>query len=415
MYTTQCPHCDTRFRLQPEQLDAADGLVRCGRCRTVFNARAHLEEEPAAETPVEPDTTTPAGARAEDFATPGTGSTAPWDENAPANEAQRLAHRMRQAKSGEWAAEPLKASSDEAELTPAGSSHDFDLDLPDLATLPNFGEVETPPPPAEAVEVPPLPPLQEERQPEEPTPEPEAPARNDEPDFASLLDSLKTPPRVEPVVGAAVSATTEPDFDVRIGDHRTPLRVDDEHTPVPLPEDRPVRPARSEKARKKTAGPKRSFAWLWLIGALLAAIALAAQLVYLFRTEIASQVPGARAPLEAACKALDCTVPLPRQSELLRTEWSEMSFIPEQSALVQLSATVMNHADYDMDWPYMQVTFKDASEHVLLKKVFPPKEWLPAGEQKQPAFAANKEVKVNMQLNLGTLRAQGYSISWVYP
>jgi len=35
---TDCPHCATRFRLTPEQLEMANGLVRCGKCINVFNA-----------------------------------------------------------------------------------------------------------------------------------------------------------------------------------------------------------------------------------------------------------------------------------------------------------------------------------------------------------------------------------------
>ena len=38
---TQCPHCHTRFNLQPSQLKAAQGAVRCGICREVFNASSH--------------------------------------------------------------------------------------------------------------------------------------------------------------------------------------------------------------------------------------------------------------------------------------------------------------------------------------------------------------------------------------
>lgn len=42
---TQCPACATRFNVSETQLAARDGLVRCGRCETVFNAREHLLPE----------------------------------------------------------------------------------------------------------------------------------------------------------------------------------------------------------------------------------------------------------------------------------------------------------------------------------------------------------------------------------
>lgn len=53
MYITQCPNCQTRFKVQPGQLDVCDGQVRCGRCATVFDARASLEpvNEPAPAKP----------------------------------------------------------------------------------------------------------------------------------------------------------------------------------------------------------------------------------------------------------------------------------------------------------------------------------------------------------------------------
>jgi predicted Zn finger-like uncharacterized protein len=50
---TQCPECGTRFKVSAEQLDAHDGLVRCGRCREAFNAREHMQdEEPSPQLPL---------------------------------------------------------------------------------------------------------------------------------------------------------------------------------------------------------------------------------------------------------------------------------------------------------------------------------------------------------------------------
>ena len=38
---TQCPNCQTRFRVTEEQLGIAKGKVRCGNCMKVFNAIEH--------------------------------------------------------------------------------------------------------------------------------------------------------------------------------------------------------------------------------------------------------------------------------------------------------------------------------------------------------------------------------------
>ena len=41
MYT-RCPHCQTCFRIAEAHLKAAKGMVRCGSCKEVFNATAHI-------------------------------------------------------------------------------------------------------------------------------------------------------------------------------------------------------------------------------------------------------------------------------------------------------------------------------------------------------------------------------------
>jgi predicted Zn finger-like uncharacterized protein len=46
--TTRCPNCGTAFRVQPTQLSARGGKVRCGRCANVFDGVASLIEEGAA-------------------------------------------------------------------------------------------------------------------------------------------------------------------------------------------------------------------------------------------------------------------------------------------------------------------------------------------------------------------------------
>lgn len=52
---TRCPACATLFRVVPEQLQAHQGQVRCGRCMTVFDGLQALV--PLPEPPPPPDTT----------------------------------------------------------------------------------------------------------------------------------------------------------------------------------------------------------------------------------------------------------------------------------------------------------------------------------------------------------------------
>ena len=50
MYTC-CPHCQTCFRITKAQLDVAQGKVRCGHCKEVFNGKEYLTENISANEP----------------------------------------------------------------------------------------------------------------------------------------------------------------------------------------------------------------------------------------------------------------------------------------------------------------------------------------------------------------------------
>lgn len=49
-FITQCPHCQTRFRVNAAQLGAASGAVRCGTCLKVFSAPQNMVGEPSQAT-----------------------------------------------------------------------------------------------------------------------------------------------------------------------------------------------------------------------------------------------------------------------------------------------------------------------------------------------------------------------------
>lgn len=58
-FVTRCPTCETAFRVTPEQLEIANGMVRCGKCIGVFNALEHqiitATEQPAEVASRPPD------------------------------------------------------------------------------------------------------------------------------------------------------------------------------------------------------------------------------------------------------------------------------------------------------------------------------------------------------------------------
>lgn len=77
---TQCPQCQTSFRVTAPMLQAAQGRVRCGRCGTVFNALSDFLQDEAAPPEIEAaaasEATEPDMAAAE---TAGTDADNSWD------------------------------------------------------------------------------------------------------------------------------------------------------------------------------------------------------------------------------------------------------------------------------------------------------------------------------------------------
>lgn len=60
--TTLCPHCNTRFKITEAQLEAHQGMVRCGQCMQAFDARpGYIPDQPSPqlELPIQDECATP--------------------------------------------------------------------------------------------------------------------------------------------------------------------------------------------------------------------------------------------------------------------------------------------------------------------------------------------------------------------
>ncbi|PXX78344.1 DUF3426 domain-containing protein [Rivihabitans pingtungensis] len=457
MYITQCPNCQTRFKVQPGQLDVCDGQVRCGRCATVFDARASLEpvNEPAPAKPAAAAPSAPAALA---------------DDNLPA-EAGHLVRALANApQNGQWSA---PSPQDEATAIPLPADGDLDrisknidLELPDFAAdagsagkavrqEPVLRPDPLPKPVATAAAKPASPPPAARPAAKQPEVIPDDEGEDDT--FLKKLEAARhqqtapadkpapakadTPPaggkRIEPSFKAEVLPDDEDDGVVYKGN---PLAADPTVEPAPFiahsaellkggapaTEDKkgfalpkvtlPKLPAFSLPALPEfsfSAGGK--LVWLWTAAAVVAAIVLLVQVVYVYRTPIAAELPGSRGVLESMCKGLGCDVPLPRRSEQLRTEYSELAAVPDQPNLIRVSATVRNQAAYPQAYPHLELTLKDGEDRVLSRKVFAPKDYLSKNDFALGQFNGNSEIKVNMQLDIGLLRASGYSLMWFYP
>lgn len=360
---TRCPNCQTAFRVTEAQLQAHRGKVRCGRCAFVFNANECLEQEQKVEALSE-------------IAAP-----SPVKET----EATEIIEVREVSESIPSAVQIMPLAAAES-LVP----EPFEPAQPTLAEP-------TEPPPHFAINAPVPPTIAEHRVP----PPSSRPKRivldSDEP---TLDASIGLAPISEPVLEPEM-APEQP---------KPPVKAS-------LEAPQGYHPILSEADDALLAAPPERSKWQGLLIALsiILMLSFAAQLAYQQRTNISMEFPWLRPKLILACQTLGCSMPLPKNAELLRSEWSELSYVPEFPSIIQLNATLRNLAQYEQALPLLEVTLTDDQERIVLKKVFKPSEYLNQHDKKRSKFDAQDDLRAFLQIDLGELHSTAYSIYWFYP
>jgi len=384
MMLTRCPACQTVFRLGPEQLHARRGEVRCGHCFHPFNA---LEHEIAQRGPIAQPT-----------------------PNTPSQPAEHTP------------LPPQAAAVDfivlEEKLQPPAPSiaPDLDFEIPDdfpaptedtasieripQSTPPSLPEVvrsgrrparDMPLPPAEiAAPWETEPPLRCD-----PAPDPSQQAANPASLYADTADHLEAP-----AIAKVDSQADQIEADRAKAANIKPAYIDFEQLDAKY--GRPPTP---------TSPLRRGLARL-VIG-LLGSV-LIAQSLYLFRMEIARELPGLRPMLTSACSDLGCTIPFPRDAELIGLDASDLQSEPGTPGRYLLHATVNNRADYAQDWPHMELTLTDARDMPIARRVLAPDEWIPP-DRHEGAFASRNAVNARISFSAPELAPTGYRVYIFYP
>lgn len=394
-HTTQCPACQTRFKVSDAHLALAAGMVRCGRCNHVFHAPSHFDQAPViAEAP--PVISTPAStATAGAEAVPDDDFELELPDFHPERDAANLAP----------AAEPRITAPPEPETA---------LDLPDFDLLPepeqplSWQDLNTPPRPDTT------------------------PAAEPQQDIAAfqraLAEALQTPAsRVsepvalvdEPPAAAAPASNRQQrlaaHYDAADSADRPlpPISAADLEHGAPAPADSDRDAEESDTASSDDGNWLRATA-LGLLG-IIGVLVLLLQLAFINRTAVSAELPELRPAFESLCQSLGCEVPLPTQRQLIRTEWSELSFVPQQEHLIQLDATLKNLAPYPQAFPLMEVSLKDGEDRVLIRKTLKPEQYLSADDLRLGRFNASSELKIVTRMEVRDAKALGYSLHFYYP
>lgn len=382
-HITRCPNCSTAFRVTDEQLSAFQGKVRCGRCALVFNAHDSMIQHLQAQTEI----TKPAEPAPDTTQTEETASLSVSKINA-ASSTHQLVWPEEENVTDKETTPQLAEQNAETSATPIEST---EIHSSDAATT-FEAEVEI------------------EAEQEAPMPFTTSSSENHIEDVWSNDHDTQT---VETDFSVDIHADkqTESSFTNTPTEH---IASEEKQPQITFNQAvyQPIAHAEDEALFAPIVKKPRSRVWGLLVVVVLFALAL--QLIYFYRVRIVMEFPALQTRFAAVCQTLHCDMPLPRQSDQLRLEWSELTFVPEQPTRIQLSATLRNLALYEQALPKMELTLTDKLEGVVARRVFQADEYLVLSEKSRKSLAAYDELHVFVELDIGALKSTGYSLYWFY-
>lgn len=156
--------------------------------------------------------------------------------------------------------------------------------------------------------------------------------------------------------------------------------------------------------------PARGSRW-WAAGSGLLALVLLTQAVYVHRSELAVQYPGLKPYLVQACDLLGCSVAPPQRPRQIAIEASDLQAPdPARPGVIQLTATLRNHAAHDLGYPALDLVLTNTKEHTLARRIFLPHEYLGRGRDAAAGIAAHAEFTIRLDLDTGDLNPAGYRL-----
>ena len=161
---------------------------------------------------------------------------------------------------------------------------------------------------------------------------------------------------------------------------------------------------------KPLPNPRRG-AWVWAVGSVLLLFGLAGQAGYFYRSELASNYPGLKPVLVQLCAKLRCSVPLPQRPKLIFVEASDLQVVdPARPNVIQFTATLRNHASYDLAYPALDLALTNTQEHTLARRIFMPAEYLARGRNVKTGIPGNAEIEIRLDIDIGNLGATGFRL-----
>ena len=149
----------------------------------------------------------------------------------------------------------------------------------------------------------------------------------------------------------------------------------------------------------------------WRAGSALMLLAVAGQAAYFYRSDLVANYPTLKPAIERLCELLECSAPLPQRPKLISIEASDLQILdPARPGVIQLTATLRNHAGYNLGYPALDLVLTNTKEHTLARRIFVPEDYLENGRDVKSGLPANAEVTVRLDLDTGELGAAGFRL-----
>ena len=155
--------------------------------------------------------------------------------------------------------------------------------------------------------------------------------------------------------------------------------------------------------------------WPWVMGTLLALLALALQGIHHYRIELAVVAPETKPALQALCDIAGCDLPLPRKIHLVGIETSDLHPDPANALQLQLSAALKNRAPFAQEYPHLELTLTDTADKAVLRRILTPADYLPKDKPAAAGFPAAGDLVLNLSLEVKDVAPVGYRLYVFYP
>ncbi|MDF0733762.1 DUF3426 domain-containing protein [Pseudomonas entomophila] len=437
-FVTQCPHCQTSFRVTHHQLSVARGVVRCGHCLQVFNAaRQLLEQSQAASAP--PSVAEPTPAPAAPVVQPPAERVPPsqddWASTAQALDDLDLDQELaRLERRGGQPEHPARADGDGLQARRDEQGTDEHSDEP-FGTATDDHHLE--PEPHEV----PAPTLVEQ----EPLDLPAQPEERTEPTLGLALDlDDEDPPARANVIDELQEPATQPlsasDDDIAekglsaLDDEPRAVRVsarDEEEDDDLLPGERlePVLAAKAPRPRKEPLvdvvddplqlgwekpAPNWGKRLLWGFLALLAAGLLVFQYVWYHFDEMARH-DRYRPLFQQVCPLVGCQVPTRVDIARIKSSNLVVRSHPDFKGALIVDAIIYNRASFSQPFPLLELRFADLNGQLIASRRFKPSEYLSGELAGRGEMPSQTPIHIALDILDPGPKAVNYSLSFRSP